>query len=49
VKVIDSYKISKNFAEDEIKSLKKLDNEYIIKFVEDFKENQYYYIVTEYV
>ena len=49
MKVIDSSKISEKFAENEIKSLKKLSHENIIKFEEYFKEKQYYFIVTEYV
>ena len=49
MKVIDSSKISEKFAENEIKILKKLSHENIIKFEEYFKEKQYYFIVTEYV
>jgi serine/threonine protein kinase len=49
VKIIDSSKISKKFAENEIDSLKRLNHENIIKFEECFIEKHYYYIVTEYV
>ena len=49
MKIFDSSKISKEFAEKEIESLKRLNHENIIKFEEYFIERHYYYIVTEYV
>ena len=49
MKIIDSYKISKNFAENEIECLKNLNHEHIIKLEDYFIDNQFYYIVTEYI